>query len=165
MNKNKLENIYSKESGKMLSYIKKHLSQNLDVYDEMDVLQDTFDALFEKIDVLKPIDNLTAYIYRSLRNKMIDLFRKRRLDYDCDIMIENISVKDSTSEHMEHEELMEMVWLAIEELPDKQRAVFMQTEIEGKSFKEISSETGISINTLLSQKRYAIKKLQKTLGE
>ena len=108
----KLEKIYSKESGKMLSYIKKHFGTSHDGYDELDLLQDTFDSLIEKVDVLKPIDNLTAYVYSSLRNKIIDLFRKRKLDYDHEMDVEEIASEQSILDQMLQQEVLEMVFVA-----------------------------------------------------
>jgi len=159
----KLEKIYSKESGKMLAYIKKHFGASHDGYDELDLLQDTFDSLIEKVDVLKPIDNLTAYVYTSLRNKIIDLFRKRKLDYDHESDVEELASEQSVLDQMLQQELLEMVFIALDELSEEQRTIFIQTEIENKKFKQISTETGVSINTLLSQKRYAVNKLKQLL--
>jgi RNA polymerase sigma factor (sigma-70 family) len=163
MIRNKLKKIYSLESDKMLSYIKKRFGRQFDGYDALDLLQDTFDSLIEKTDVLKPIDNLTAYVYKTLRNKIIDLFRKRKLDYDHEVNVEEIVLEQSALDQLLQQELLELVMLAINELPETQRNIFIQTEIEDKTFKQISTETGISINTLLSQKRYAIKNLKRKL--
>jgi RNA polymerase sigma factor (sigma-70 family) len=160
MNRNKLEKIYSKEFDKMLAFIRKHINRQIDIYDELDILQGTFDSLFERVDLMQPIDNMTAYIYRSIRNKIIDLFRKRKLEINENIAVEEIAINQSIVEQMQAEELLKNIWHAVLALPESQRDIFIKTELEDKTFKEISLETGISINTLLSQKRYAIKKLR-----
>jgi len=161
----KIENIYQKESAKMLSYIRKSLINRLEVYDEMDILQDTFYSLLNGIDSTKPIDNLTAYIYTSIRHKIVDIFRKKKLAIDDQVPIDEIAIHDLVTEHFEKQEVLETIYIALEHLPINQKEIFIKTEINGMTFQQISDETGLSINTLLSQKRYAIKKLRELLTD
>lgn len=163
MNKAKIEKLYMLESEKLLAYIRKHIDRHIDIHDERDILQETFFSLVNGID--RPINDLTGYVYRSIQNKMIDLFRKRGLDRDDDISPEDIAIDALISEHLESEQALGAIWRALEKLPEAQRNIFIQTEIEEKTFQQVADETGASINTLLSQKRYAIQKLREILSD
>lgn len=165
MNKAKIEKLYARDSEKFLAYIRKHLNRHIDFHDERDILQEVFYSLINGIDMARPINDLTGYVYRSIQNKMIDLFRRRKLDRDDAVAPEDIAIDALIAEHLEQQQTLEAVWRALEELPGPQRDVFIQTEIEEKTFQQIADETGASINTLLSQKRYAIKKLREMLSD
>jgi RNA polymerase sigma factor (sigma-70 family) len=165
MNKKKIENIYSSESKKMLKYIRKSLNQSLESIDEKDLLQDTFYSLLNGIDITKPIDNLTAYIYTSIRHRIIDLFRKKKLDFDDHVQMDEIAIDDLVIKQIQQQETLELIYKALDQLPKSQKEIFIKTEIDGKTFQTISDESGVSINTLLSQKKYALKKLRELLSD
>lgn len=155
---------------RLRSFIRKRVA---DSGEAEDVLQDVFYELIAAYRLMKPIEQVTAWLFRVARNRMIDLFRKTKPDS----LNQPISAEDSyaTLEDLlpspdEGPEaayarglLLDALDEALEELPEQQREVFIAHELLGRSFKEISAETGLSINTLLSRKRYAILHLRRTL--
>jgi RNA polymerase sigma factor (sigma-70 family) len=164
MNKSNLEKIYFKESKKMIHFIRKLINNKIDIYDEMDILQETFYSLINGINGTETIDNLTAYIYTSIRNRIIDLFRKKKLNYDTQVELEELAIDDIVIDQIEQQEMIEFIYAALDKLPDKQKQVFIKTEIDEMTYQQISNETGVSINTLLAQKKYAINKLKEKLN-
>jgi RNA polymerase sigma factor (sigma-70 family) len=153
------------ERKRLLNFIKKRVNN---VADAEDILQDVLYQFTEYSRVGSHIDSITAWLFTVTRNKITDWFRKKR----------ETTFSDHTREY-EGEETMFLTEIiadpsaqsdapimeAIEELPEDQRYVFLQHEIEGKSFKEMSAETGVSVNTLLSRKRYAVLYLRERLAE
>jgi RNA polymerase sigma factor (sigma-70 family) len=126
--------------------------------DAEDVVQDVVESLFERTD---PIADLSAYLYRSLRNRVIDIYRSPRRSAE---LPEDLSdLRFEASEEMEREEAREELFDAIEELPTAQREVLVATELEGKSFKELAAEWKTPIGTLLARKHRAIRALRETL--
>jgi RNA polymerase sigma factor (sigma-70 family) len=119
---------------------------------------------------MKPVEQAGAWLFRVARNRIIDLFRKKRpvqLADDGDLSIEELlpSPDAGPEAAFARSLLWEELEAALEELPQEQRAVFIAHEIEGKSFKELADETGVSVNTLLSRKRYAVLHLRERLKE
>ena len=125
--------------------------------------------------LLMPIDHVTGWLFRVARNRITDLFRERRPESFGDA-----AVTDENDERLGLEDLLpspdagpealyarslilEELALAIEELPEEQRAAFVAHELEGRSFKEMAAGTGVSVNTLLARKRYAIRRLRERL--
>jgi RNA polymerase sigma factor (sigma-70 family) len=146
-----------------------------DARDAEDILQDVFYALVEANRLLMPIEHVTGWLFRVARNRIIDLFRKARPESFSDS-----AVADENDEllHLEdvlpspdagpealyaHGMLLDALELAIDELPQEQRDVFIAHELEGRSFKEMAAEKGVSVNTLLSRKRYAMLHLRERL--
>jgi len=170
MDREQLEQVYAKESGKMRVFIRRHIHRRIDIFDEMDILQETFYTLLDGIDLLRPvarpIDNIVAYVYRALRNKIIDYSRKPVLEFDGQLSPDELAAQQPLlTDDLEAQQLMASVWSALEQLPEQQKWVFVQTEFEGHSFKALAASTGLSINTLLSQKHYALKKLKSLLSD
>ncbi len=142
--------------------------------DVEDVVQDVMLNIFNSADITRPIENLSAYIYRSLRNRVIDLLRKPQQEVSLDAMIygdEALSLVDilrdiryDTASDFEKEELRQEVFHAIDSLEEEERKIIVLTEFEGRPFREISEETGIPLGTLLSKKSRAIKKIKKELA-
>jgi RNA polymerase sigma factor (sigma-70 family) len=147
-----------------------------DSSDAEDILQDVFYELVETYRSMETIEQMGAWLFRVARNRIIDLFRKKRPV----LLADEIDVSSAEDEGGPWEELLpsgdagpEEVLLrsamleeledALDELPDEQRQVFLAHEIEGRSFKEISEETGVGVNTLLSRKRYAVLHLRRRL--
>ena len=137
-----------------------------------DILQDVFFEFVEAYRMTKPIEQAGAWLFRVARNRIIDGFRKKRPE-----LLQDLRADSEDGEMLSFEEmlpsadagpeasyarsvLVEELEAALEELPDEQRKVFIAHEIEGKSFKELAAETGVSINTLLSRKRYAVLHLR-----
>jgi RNA polymerase sigma factor (sigma-70 family) len=146
-----------------------------DARDAEDILQDVFYALVEANRLLMPIEHVTGWLFRVARNRIIDLFRKTRSERFSDT-----TVADENDEPLHLEDLLpspdagpealyarsallDALELAIDELPEEQRDVFIAHELEGRSFKEMAAEKGVSVNTLLSRKRYAMLHLRERL--
>jgi RNA polymerase sigma factor (sigma-70 family) len=146
-----------------------------DPSDVEDILQEVFFELVEAYRFMKPVKTAGAWLFRVARNRIIDRFRKKKPE-----PIGDLSVISEEGETLSLEEflpsmdagpdaaytrsvLIEELEAALEELPEEQRKVFIEHEIEGRSFKELAAETGVSINTLLSRKRYAVLHLRQRL--
>ena len=146
-----------------------------DVRDAEDILQDVFYALVEANRLLMPIEHVTGWLFRVARNRIIDLFRKARLESFSDSAVANendevlrledlLPSPDAGPEALyARSALLDALELAIDELPEEQRDVFIAHELEGRSFKEMAAEKGVSVNTLLSRKRYAMLHLRERL--
>jgi RNA polymerase sigma factor (sigma-70 family) len=162
-----------RDEPKLRSFIRRRV---LDAADAEDVLQDVFYELIQAYRVMKPAEQMTAWLYRVARNRIIDLFRRRkttslqetlsREDLDAPTLEDLLPSPDAGPDAVYARELLfDAVDEALEELPERQREVFIAHEFEGRSFKEMSEETGVSVNTLLSQKRYAVLHLRERLQE
>ncbi|MGE5056568.1 MAG: RNA polymerase sigma factor, partial [Acidobacteriota bacterium] len=131
--------------------------------------------LVEANRLLMPIEYVTGWLFQVARNRITDLFRKKKPETFSDMAVagengELLGIEDflpSADAGPEaaylRNEMLEELELALAELPEEQRSVFMAHEIQGRSFKELSRETGVSINTLLSRKRYAVLHLRERL--
>ena len=125
------------------------------------------------ISFTKPIDNLTAYIYTALRNKVKDLLKRKRIStvdinmISDDLQNHNPAISRSIYTPEEEHERLQLANLlvdALESISEEQREIFILTELEGQTYQEISEKTGISVNTLLARKRYAMAKLKEILS-
>ena len=164
----RLSEAVEREQPRLQSFIRKRVP---DLSDAEDILQDVFFELVEAYRLMKPVEQAGAWMLRVARNRIADLFRKRRPG-------------ESTGGHGEGETsledllpspdagpdalfargvLLDELEAALEELPGKQRDVFVAHEMDGRSFKEISAETGVGVNTLLARKRYAVLHLRRRL--
>ena len=159
------------EYNRLLAFIR---SQIRSFEDSEDLLQDVYLQALSKLNVLDTVDNLTGWLFTVAKNKVIDWYRKKRMPtISIDAVDENgLSLKDILAEESSgvwDEPTRELVYDAIiesiDELPENQRYVVIQQVIEGRTFSELSEETGVSINTLIARKRYAIRILQKRLTE
>jgi RNA polymerase sigma factor (sigma-70 family) len=134
-----------------------------------------FYELVEANRLLMPIEHITGWLFRVARNRITDLFRKKRPERFSDA-----ALVDENDERLRFEDLLpsadagpealyarhvlfDELELALEELPAGQREVFVAHELEGRSFKEMAAETGLGVNTLLSRKRYAVLRLRERL--
>jgi RNA polymerase sigma factor (sigma-70 family) len=112
--------------------------------------------------LLMPIEHVTGWLFRVARNRITDLFRRRKpepLEFE-DLLPSPDAGPDAI---YERSVLLEALEDALDALPPDQRDVFIRHELEGQSFKEIAAETGVNVNTLLSRKRYAILRLRELL--
>ncbi len=169
-----LEEIFKTERGKYLAFIDQRIQGQVDAED---ILQDVFtNILFSacRNEKKQPIENIYSWIFTALRNKIIDSYRKKRAANFSNIKTSNESVDyenfiEDASQGPEISLVRKTIWEAIQEglktLPDEQRIVFERNEFEGISFKEMSIETGVNINTLLARKRYAVLHLRKYLKD
>jgi len=171
----KITSAYNKEHNRLLGYIKKRIPNYVEAED---ILQDVFYRLTVGFNDIRRIESLTAWLYKVTDNRIKDVFRRKKrttLNYDDSIRDSEdgpLTLKEilpSIGTTPEDEELKELLWETMEEtlstLPEEQRNVFIQHEFEEMSFKEIAEKTGISINTLISRKRYAVLALRKNLDE
>jgi len=161
-----------RDEPRLRSFIRKRV---LDVGDAEDVLQDVFYELTEAYRMMKPVEQVTAWLYRVARNRITDLFRRRK----AVSLNEPVDGEDGMAELEDllpspdagpdavyaRNLLLDSLDEALDELPENQREVFVAHELLGKSFKELAEETGESVNTLLSRKRYAVLHLRKRLEE
>ena len=162
-----------REEPRLRSFIRKRV---LDTSDAEDVLQDVFYELIAAYRMMQPVEQVTAWMFRVARNRITDLFRRRKTVS----LNEPASADEDSAETLEdllpaadagpdalfaRGELLEALEDALEELPAGQREAFLAHEVLGRSFKEMSAETGVSVNTLLARKRYAVLHLRKRLKE
>jgi len=148
-----------------------------DPRDAEDILQDVFYELVEANRLLMPIEHVTGWLFRVARNRITDLFRKKKPESLGDAVAADekggllrledlLPSPDAGPEGLYvRNVLLDELELALDELPEEQREVFLAHEVEGRSFKEIAAETGVNVNTLLSRKRYAVLLLRERLRD
>ena len=147
-----------------------------DAADVEDIVQDVFSELVESYRLPRPVEQVGAWLYRVARNRIIDFFRKKRPESledlaesaageDDAIGVEGLLPSPDAGPEAAYARsvLLEELDAALNELPAEQREVFIAHEIEGRSFKELAAESGVSMNTLLSRKRYAVLHLRERL--
>jgi RNA polymerase sigma factor (sigma-70 family) len=167
-----LEQAARRERPKLLNFIRRRVKTDEDAED---ILQDVFYRLVTSYSVTEPIEELTSWLFRAARNRIIDWYRKRKADPFSTLDLEE-SLPVRLEEILFDPEVdpdtlfaRSRVWTelsdALDELPDRQREVFVLHELEGKTFKEIAEITGEPVNTLLSRKRYAILTLRERLQD
>jgi len=146
-----------------------------DEADAEDVLQDVFYDFVQAYRLMKPIEQVGAWLFRVARNRIVDLYRRRKTDPlrkeaavvpEAErLMLEDLLPSPDAGPEAEYARSLLLAELedALDELPEEQRGVFLAHEIDGRSFKEISAETGVGVNTLLSRKHYAVLHLRQRL--
>jgi RNA polymerase sigma factor (sigma-70 family) len=167
----RISEVVKREQSRLRSFIRRRVP---DPRDAEDILQDVFYELVEANRLLMPIEHVTGWLFRVARNRITDLFRKKKPESFSD------RVADEEGEVLQIEDLLpspdagpealylrsvllDALELAVDELPEEQRKVFVAHELEGRSFKEMAAETGLGVNTLLSRKRYAVLHLRERL--
>jgi RNA polymerase sigma factor (sigma-70 family) len=163
-----------REKTRLRNFIRKRVA---DQAEAEDILQDVFYELVESVRMMKPIEQVTAWLFRVARNRITDLFRRKdrqassnelfAADHDQKRVLEDLlpSPEGGPDAAYARSVLAEELDAALEELPDEQREVFVQHELMDYSFKEISERTGVSVNTLLSRKHYAVLHLRERLRD
>jgi RNA polymerase sigma factor (sigma-70 family) len=159
-----------RDQPRLRSFIRKHVA---DTGEAEDILQDVFYELLEAYRLMKPVEHVTAWLFRVARNRMIDLFRRKKptslnnpvsVEEESDTLEDLLPSADAGPEATYARSLLlDALEEALEELPQAQREVFVAHELMGQSFKEMSAETGLSVNTLLSRKHYAVMHLRERL--
>lgn len=167
----RISDVIQQERRRLFQFIRKYVD---DEGDAEDILQDVFYELTEAYRLVKPIEQVGAWLFRVARNRIIDRFRKRRPE-SSEVPLNageegTLSLGDLLPSPEAGPDalyartvLLEELAAALDELPAEQRDVFVAHEIEGRSFKELAEETGLNINTLLSRKRYAVLHLRNRL--
>jgi RNA polymerase sigma factor (sigma-70 family) len=160
------------ERGRLFAFIRRRVASDSQAED---ILQDVFYQLLTSYSVTEPLEQMTGWLFIVARNKIIDWYRKRRpgdraLDEVLDGGPVTLAEVLPAATHgpdtgYDREVIADELTEALEELPEKQRQVFIMHEIEGKSFNEIRDLTGDPLNTLLSRKRYAVQFLRRRLEE
>jgi RNA polymerase sigma factor (sigma-70 family) len=169
------EQTFLKEKDRLLSFIRNRVAT---VEEAEDILQDVFYQFIAGFETIESIDRVTSWLFSVARNKIIDRYRRessrpQRADFgghagmeeDAPLTLQEIlpDLGNTPEDAYLRETIWDAIMDALDELPAEQREIFMLNEIEERSFREISEQTGISINTLLSRKRYAILTLRKKL--
>jgi RNA polymerase sigma factor (sigma-70 family) len=167
-----ISKVFAEQGSRLRNFIRRRVP---DREDAEDILQDVFYRLVEANRLLMPIDHLTGWLYQVARNRITDVFRKKKPEPLGEVEGEDgemLSIEDllpSPDAGPEAEylrgALMEEMEAAIAELPAEQRAVFVANELEGKTFREISEQSGVNLNTLLARKRAAVLRLRERLEE
>ena len=166
----RISEVVKREQSRLRNFIRRRVA---DPRDAEDVLQDVFYRLVEANRLLMPIEHVTGWLFRVARNRITDLFRKKEPENFSEIEVaddDGLPFEDLLPSPDAGPEaayvrklLLDELKRAIEELPKEQREVFIAQELEGHSFKEISANTGVSLNTLLARKRYAVLHLRESL--
>ena len=166
-----------RERGRLRAFIRRRV---LNDGDAEDILQDVFYELVAAYRSLKPLEEVSAWLFRVARNRIIDRFRRRKPTALADELPQWIEDENEPSAGLEdllppveagpdaalaRQMLLEQLAQAIDELPRDQREVFVAHELEGVSFKELSAASGVGVNTLLSRKRYAVLQLRERLQQ
>jgi RNA polymerase sigma factor (sigma-70 family) len=166
----RISEVVTRERSRLRNFIRRRVP---DPRDAEDILQDVFYELVEANRLLMPIEHVTGWMFRVARNRITDLFRKKRPENFNEVVeedgavlrLEDMLPSSDAGPDAEYARgvILDELELALDELPDEQRDVFVAHEIEGRSFKEIAAQTGVSVNTLLSRKRYAVLHLRERL--
>jgi RNA polymerase sigma factor (sigma-70 family) len=168
----RVSEVVKREQSRLRNFIRRRVP---DPRDAEDILQDVFYELVEANRLLMPIEHVTAWLFRVARNRITDLFRMKKPEG-----FSETAVTDGDEERLQWEDLLpspdagpdalyarnvllDELESALDELPEEQRDVFVAHELDGRSFKELAAETGVSVNTLLSRKRYAVRHLRDRL--
>jgi RNA polymerase sigma factor (sigma-70 family) len=167
-----ISEIFAEERTRLRNFIRRRVP---DPSDAEDIVQEVFYELVEANHLLMPIEHVTGWLFRVARNRITDLFRKKKPE-----SFSGAAVEDEDGELLQFQDLLpspdvgpEALYArsvlldelehALDELPEEQRDVFVAHELEGRSFKEMAAESGVSLNTLLSRKRYAVLYLRERL--
>jgi RNA polymerase sigma factor (sigma-70 family) len=171
----KISEIVTEERSRLRNFIRRRVPDPSDVED---ILQEVFYELVEANRLLMPIDHVTGWLFRVARNRITDLFRKKKPEAFGDTTPNRTGEDDGELPRLEdllpspdsgpealyvRGVLLDELELAIDELPEEQREVFVAHELYGRSFKDLAAESGVNINTLLSRKRYAVLHLRERL--
>jgi RNA polymerase sigma factor (sigma-70 family) len=171
-----IENLFKTDRKKFLGFIRQRVRSQEEAED---ILQDVFtNVLAASANVQKPIENIASWVFTAVRNRIIDSYRKKRAETFSDMQtpgqaedgvdaFENFlgDAVSTPESDLIRKTIWESVQAGLAELPPEQREVFVKNEFEGISFREMSEDTGVNINTLLARKRYAVLHLRKRLKD
>ena len=169
----RISDVVKRDQPRLRNFIRRRVP---DPRDAEDILQEVFYELVEANRLLMPIEHVTGWLFRVARNRITDLFRKKKPES----LSAAISDSNNEDDFLQLEDLLpspdagpdalyarsvllDELEFARDELPEEQREVFVGHELEGRSFKQMSAETGVGVNTLLARKRYAVLHLRERL--
>jgi len=171
----RISEVVKREQSRLRNFIRRRVP---DPRDAEDILQEVFYELVEANHLLMPIEHLTGWLFRVARNRITDLFRKKKpesfsntapahkkTDDDEFLRFDDLLPSPDAGPDALYARnlLLDELESAVAELPDEQREAFVRHELEGRSFKQMAADTGVSVNTLLSRKRYAVLHLRERL--
>jgi len=168
----RISEIIAEERSRLRNFIRRRVP---DPFEAEDIVQEVFYELVEANRLLMPIEHVTGWLFRVARNRITDFFRKKKPELFSDAGVEGedgemLQIEDFFPSPDAGPEalyvrgvLRDELELALDELPKEQREVFIGHELEGRTFKEMAAETGVSVNTLLSRKHYAVLHLRQRL--
>ena len=167
----RITEVVKREQSRLRNFIRRRVP---DEFEAEDVLQDVFYRLVEANRLLMPIDHVTGWLFQVARNRITDLFRKKKPENFSDVavagnddtlLLEELlpSLDAGPDELYARSVLVDELEDALDELPEEQREVFIAHELEGISFKEMAAETGVNLNTLLGRKRNAVRHMRERL--
>jgi RNA polymerase sigma factor (sigma-70 family) len=161
-----------REQARLRNFIRRRVP---DQRDAEDILQEVFYEFVEAYRLMKPIEQVSGWLFRVARNRIIDLFRRKKPGSLSDpvsvgedgeeLLLEDLLASSELGPDAVYARsvLLEELDGALDELPEQQREAFMAHEVEGRSFKELSAETGVSVNTLIARKHRAVLHLRQRL--
>ena len=170
----RISEVIDRDKTRLRNFIRRRVA---DPSDAEDILQEVFYELVETYRLMKPIEQVGAWLFRVARNRITDLFRKRKPEASTNdpvvaedgefLTLEDLLPSRDAGPEAAYARTVLLAELedALEELPEEQREVFLAHEIEGRSFKDLAVETGLSVNTLLSRKHYAVIHLRERLQD
>lgn len=169
---NQIKEFLANEHRQLILFVRGLIDDTAD-RDAEDIIQDVIFHLFEKGDISEPIEHIGAYIYRALRNRVIDTFRRKRPEVSLDEQVVEedefcladviADTKDDLTEKIERKDLFKQVMEHIKKLPPREQALIIATEVEGYTFAELSEIWDAPVGTLLSQKSRALNKIRDAL--
>ena len=169
----RIADFFSRERQRLIGYVRRWLDDAAE-RDGEDIIQDVALNIFNRADVTVPIEDLSAYVYRAVRNRIIDYLRKRKIaavsldddniDGPKSSLLHVISdLRSDVREELERKQLQDKIYAAINSLNEEQKAIVIETEFEGRTFRELAIEWDTAIGTLLARKSRALKKIRKAL--
>lgn len=172
--KSKVLDFFVKEQKKLIGYVRRLIDDTAD-RDSEDIVQEVILGIFDRADITIPIENVAAYVYQALRNKVIDYLRKRRDTVSLDegwqdkeegsLLDVLPALRINEPDEISRMEARETLFKALALLNSDERALLIAIDLEGKTFQEVSDESGEPLGTLLARKSRAIKKIKESFHE
>lgn len=162
---NRLLDLFRQEKGRFLAFAQRQL-RGLSSLDPEDVVSEVFHALLSRGDLIGETENLVAYVYKSVGNRILDVRRKEARAPAGEVDLERLA--DPGPDPLaafDTQQVQERLNQALDTLNPKERAVWLATEVDGQSFRVLASRWGEPAGTLLSRKSRATAKLRKQLAD
>jgi RNA polymerase sigma factor (sigma-70 family) len=163
---------FDRERKRLVGYVRSRIDDAA-AFDSEDIVQDIAAGLFDRNDLADTVDNIAAYVYQALRNRVVDYLRRRRrnepldaeLPGDTGLALGDIlaDLNADTAGEVERREIRADLIRAVDMLDEKDQGIVIATEMQGRTFRDLSEETGLPVGTLLARKSRAMKKLRAAL--